>query len=184
MPGSLEYIEKNPDIKKWIADQELNVYKAIAELHEPRFDEALHMYVEGWSRVNELVAEDYVRSIREKPDWEDYREASPLPEVRHPDFNWLYLLPLKRFHSLVLETRWGDVTVFRKKPSLDPGVERWLSVEEVIDMVDHPAMASVLEAFDTFPVRPGKRDKPGKGENHMMLMVTNEGAHWKARYGG
>ena len=165
LPGAVQYVENHPDVEGWIDQQKERADSAFREGHEPGFHRGLVAYVEGWERVNELLAAEYALRVTDPKEWDLY-----------------YVRWMKNVRYIVFDSeKWGEFTMYREPPHR-PIEERWFTVDEAIDMLENPLFSVVLDTFDAFPSREEMLPRLERGAKVMHLDVTNEGASWRAEF--
>jgi hypothetical protein len=157
LPGFLAKKNSDPDILKWISDQESRLEASVRDADEVLFEQAAGAWLKACWRVNELVAEDYRQAHLDPEQW----------ELRF--FKWMTKVSFIRF-----ECQWGEFFVVPRKPRRRPNAKHWFTADEMIDILNSPVTTQAIVAFGQLPIRPDDIPHPAPGEKHLDIDFTGE----------
>jgi len=171
LPVWSELLERNKKAATTVRERRERVADAMRDEDEVLFMRALRSWQMAWSRVNEVLAEEY-------------RQANPDPEgweLRY--FKWM---KIKFIH---FDSPLGEFYLVPRAPRRQPKGVTWYTADEMIAMLE-PGVAATILGFKKLPVRFESLSGPAKGEQHMHIDLTGPETVvkcdlWKGgRYGG
>ena len=166
LPEAEEYLGSHGEMERWVNEQRSKLEEAFDEVHEPAFDKRLANFVNGWTRINELVAEQYAERVTDPSLWE-------LRYVR-----WMKKIVSIEFIS----EKWGDFTMYRVWPRPKPDGQ-WFTVDRMIDMARTRSLLAVLESFGIFPGQGVSLPKLKKDEKALVVDLTGDTMEAKYEFG-
>ena len=148
--------ERRRDAAKWIRDQRKRVTLAIRDRDTILFERALASWEKAFEKLNRICGEAYRARFPDPEEW----------PLRY--FRWMSI------RYMELECELGTFYLVPQMPIRKPTVEHWMTADEMLDILSQPAIIKAIQTFG-LPGRPGKVEKPRKGEKHMIINFTGDG---------
>jgi hypothetical protein len=165
LPGWQEFICRDAQAARWIADQEGKLRAALEAGNEMQYERAAATWRRAWERVNERLAESYRRAHPAPEEW-DLRFVKWMAEVIHIKF----AAPGGRFYL-----------VPRQVPAELDG-QRCYTVDQMIGLL-HPTALTIAEVFEQSPIPEQIPSPPGPGEKHLVVDLTGTTPKISYRWG-
>lgn len=154
LPGWEAFLAKDSNAQKYCEEQLARIEDSIRDDDAVRFERAVGSWRKAWQRINEILAEEY-RQANEDPD---------LWELR-------YVKWMKKLDYIRLDSPYGEFFIVPRKPRRKPKVDRWYTVDEVIEMLN-PVITSLIVEGKRLPIRAEALRNPGPGEKHLVMDFT------------
>lgn len=155
LPGADEFVAANPKARSFISEHRSRAERALRDRNEVNLEDALAQLVRGWNHVNVTLAEEH-RGERGEPETWDLRYVK-----------WMKLEYIR------FDSPRGEFYLYPRKPRRSPKVDRWYTVDEMLNMLK-PGVTAAIKIFDVLPCRPERLPGPERGERFLHVDMSGD----------
>lgn len=147
--------KRRDEAAAWLKAQYKNVRSAMRDEDNILFERAVVSWEKGFEKINTICGEAY-------------RERYPDPEewpLRY--FRWM------KVQYMEFECDLGTFYIVPRRPRRKPKVDHWMTADEMIDILENPAMVKAIKEFG-LPVRGDTLPGPRPNEKHLVCDFRKE----------
>lgn len=158
LPGAEDLVASDTRMSDWICRQWGRVRQALAAGDEVFLENALGTWVKAWTRVLEILAEDYRKTHLVPEEW----------ELRY--FKWMNKVHLRCTGKI------GTFLIYPHRPRNPPRGVAWYTAADMLEIVSGPpSIAAAIKLFGILPVRAEDLpQKPRRGEQFLIIDATGD----------